>query len=1264
MKRYIGVADRYEIIDLIGKGGMGEVYRVSDRFNNDSPAALKIISSDIKIPNTKLLKNEFLLLSMLAHPNLIKVYELGFYSREMQYIYYTMEYIDQKNLDAVLPLLDKIQKVEIIKLILHTLLYIHSRGILHLDMKPKNILIPPEKSMNRLKIIDFGLSELKINSQNLNTSKGSLAFIAPEVLAREKGIDERADLFSLGALILRMYSQKMFRLYAMKDQSIKGLLVRHIPPKLVKFVEKLLYINRNNRFQKTAEALNYFMDLMNLSPYVLSKDDYIDILSRNPQYSLDERIKRVLDAIELKNARKILVYGINGTGKTRFLKELELHLRMKNYKTFFIGKGINSSFKYNLISELSMQGIITAEEKEAIDSEISNLIRGYSSSQIANLKKIIAYKLADFLEDKLNDAVLLVDDLNLIHKHEGDIIKHMLPLPGLYMSAVMTRSRSKPLRGYDLSICMKNLSQQETGKFVSLCLGLRDINPKSVSEISVSTGGNPKKIKDYLYASLSRGFNDTSEGLVLSMPAEIKVQKEIDLHDSILDFRLKRLLPEEQLILFILDKFPAPLDIREIKVISGKDGRDVEYALKKMQKLGLVDNIQDKFSSAYPVPESCHEKNISKASMKDMFVKMSGFISDKPDDYNPYKIMYIYNGINSPSAGFEQILKIAVRLYRSGNPYNSLDVLNYLIKEYRKNKPDSTPDNIYFNIITPTRYFEKPIEFSLLNLGLLKAELLRFTGSYRASNRLLMRLLKEKPGNEAKWNIKYNIARNHVNLHDFEEALIVLDEIMAEIDDIDNIYFFQSVSQKCWIYIQRGNLDKCESLLSSFYKVIDDMPSTLKMIQSAIYYSRAKYDDAIKVLLEICSEKSRLIDNNTLSKVYNNLGILYKLKNRFDKSKEFFKKSYEIKKAMGDYESLAKTYNNMGSIYLSEYDLNTAYTYYKKALKSAEFVGDRASTMSASINVANLYIMFGDPYQALNQLNKILPGAISENDQDILFHIYINALDAMILQNKISRAYYYLGLISEIAENTNKELFFFHHKINLFYLSMISLDLKTARAALSELSNDPSIRQLSGIFSRFTAMLLDFTMLRSLTVPDFEKYASEMTERYLNLYAKNDNINNLLIKYSLCLLIMTGKSRALMKADEKESHILLKKNRKLYDTMAELYSMRNSDDAGRPFLLFHKAARSMDGEREKLSLSISSVLKLLSELDHIYITVLPFIYYKLYVFCRDRGFMQEAERIKSIIAAIADKRISVHSEEKRDQIKKSSLFSLLADLKS
>lgn len=1234
MPEYFGKFNRYEIVSLIGKGGMGEIYHVRDTFNENRNLALKALLRDIDIKDTQALQKEFILLSMLAHPNLISVYELEFPRSESDRTYYTMEYNNFPNLDETYDKYHLDEKLEIIKITLEALVYIHQRGILHLDLKPKNILLSPKSTPETLKIIDFGLSDLKSNLKDLEKSKGSLAFISPEVLAKKRDIDERADLYSLGALIMRIFSGKLFRIYTLKQKELQKLLERFIPSKMFNFVRKLLYFNREHRFQDSKTALDYYLDLMSLEPYILKKDDYLDIIRRNPSYELGESVKRVLTGIEIENARKIQVCGIKGIGKSRLLKEVYLSLQTKGYKTIMIGKSALISFDNYLLSQLNLYGIICDEEKQKLDNELSNIIKEHRSTRIRDLKRLIAYKIADYAQPRLKDHILIIDNIYHLSKYERDIINLFLAIPDICVCSITAQNRYIPVPGYDLDIILSNFDRRNTGLFISLCMGMRDIDPKSISEIYIATRGNPGNIIDYLIASLSHGIKESPEGLVFPMPAMTSFREGQGFSANILKAILNEFSQKDILVLYLITISPKALSNNEIKRILDINSNDLDFCLRKMVRMGLINDNNKIYSPNYADLSEIERKMPDSANLKSVLLSLADYISKNRYPYDPYKTLFVFRSIDKECDGFIELFKNILWRYKAGNPYNALDLLNYLIKEYKKSDIKSNR-RIDFDIVSNTPYFSKPLLFDVYNLYLLKAELLRATGKHKRSYRLLNHILNysdDLSDSDLNFHIRYSMAVNLIHLNEYDDAYRILEDIIFCIRDRTLFYYFQSVSQLCWIHLQRGEIERCEELILKHYDKIEELPVTLKMIKAGIYYKTTNFHEAIILLESILkAKKDILMDKSMLSTIYNNLGILYKLKANKEKSKEFLIRSYEIKKEIGAYETLSASYNNLGGIYMAEYDTDKAYFYFKKALISSKMLNDKKGILSASINIAYLYNIKGDFQQAINQLNRIIPLAKEIKSRDIFFHIYKNSILAMISQKRFEKAYYYLDLLENIIKETGNNAYYCHYKLDSVTLSLICLNMNQVKKDIKELSNIPMIRRDANIRFRYNSILMDYLLIISIINPGCIKDANRMIEDHIKTYAGSDIIDNTVIKYAVCYIFLTGNNILPKSQSPKDKQ--LKENLKLLYSITELLAI--VEKTNKP------------DYNEKINRYMISFLNNLLRLEHLYINIYPFIIYRLMIFLHNNDLSEEQKIIYSYFNQQIKKRTISFSNSQR-----------------
>ncbi len=199
------LAGRYRIVGLIGKGGMGEVYKAED-LELEQTVALKFLPEELS-KNEELLRRfrgEVRNARQVSHRNVCRVFDIG----ETEGLYYiTMEYIDGDDLSILLKRIGRLpsdKAVEISREICMGLAAIHKAGILHRDLKPANIIID---SNGEARITDFGIAAIEAEVQGNESRVGTPAYMSPEQIDGSK-LTPKSDIYSLGLVLYEIFTGK------------------------------------------------------------------------------------------------------------------------------------------------------------------------------------------------------------------------------------------------------------------------------------------------------------------------------------------------------------------------------------------------------------------------------------------------------------------------------------------------------------------------------------------------------------------------------------------------------------------------------------------------------------------------------------------------------------------------------------------------------------------------------------------------------------------------------------------------------------------------------------------------------------------------------------------------------------------------------------------------------------------------------------------------------------------------------------------------
>ena len=281
---------KYEILEQIGVGGMGVVYRARHTELKNTVALKVMVAGEHASEETLLrFQREARSAAALHHPNIAPVFDVG----QVEPLYYiVMEYVEGKNLDQrSLEESDPKEAARIARDVARALAYAHERNIVHRDVKPGNILVDQE---GNAKLVDFGLAKSLLDDKTLTRTGeiiGTASYMPPEqVIGSMKEVDERSDIYSLGTVLYELLSGQpayaadtLIMTIRLIEESTPSPLVeldKNVPRELETICFKAMAREKSRRYQTAAEFADDLDRFLNGEPIAARRSGFFHRTTR------------------------------------------------------------------------------------------------------------------------------------------------------------------------------------------------------------------------------------------------------------------------------------------------------------------------------------------------------------------------------------------------------------------------------------------------------------------------------------------------------------------------------------------------------------------------------------------------------------------------------------------------------------------------------------------------------------------------------------------------------------------------------------------------------------------------------------------------------------------------------------------------------------------------------------------------------------------------------------------------------------------------
>jgi Nif-specific regulatory protein len=1109
---------RYQLLGILKESAGSSVYRVFDASDRHEKA-IKILRHEVSDPQQLLrFKSEFATLASLEHPSIVRVYDFGLLPGSFPY--FTMEYFagrritdvfDGSNWDALYDILIQIASA------LH---HIHRLGIVHLDLKPSNILIDDR---GKAKIMDFGVA---IESHQIfdRRIRGTLHYMPPEVLRQDR-VDARADLYALGMTIyetvtgaLPGYGKPAIDVIRMHlDEPIRppSSINPGVPPELDRIVVRLLENDPRHRFPSSAALLQAFADAAGkrvpAAELLLGSGE----LYAAPLIDREHEVAQLAKLIEEARAGRgngVLVAGPEGVGKSRIVRDVTLRAQLDGARVYCGRCPINRKTIYAPFFDIFQQMVLAVNPEADVIEEVRRLLRTPIRDEVpARGRK---YRLFNRFVQSVQDLygflnatgdtsgsplILVVEDVQWADRSTAELFSFLVGEAKhnklLVIGTLTGDDAGWQQRVHDGAFPVVHvglLDETLVREHVAALLGSEAVSDEFARWMYWESAGSPMNVRrvldylvahEYLHWQPSGWIVDIDRVRTLRIPGGAA---------SIVMEKIERLSDEERAMLEAAAIFGEVVEVQLLLGVAAGNPATAYEAVQTLVRHGLLDESSDGKTVTFA---QMHLRDAMYSAMTDarraeLHLRAGSALEPRLRSGSTQlsgQIAYHFARANDVERGIRYSMEAGELAARSAAHQDATDFYRLALEMMDLAGVDEG-EKAYAREKLADAYYR--------------------SSDYRSAMQAYQFLLKSiqsrhpQQASEAIARVTKKIGKVLSKRGEHEPALAYFQAAMTEFDRLgDKLEVAELLNRTAALFRAQDDFISARDFVDRALRLLEGEPPSVVIgyvmtMLGLLEYSTGNWQKSRETLLEalaiadkvgseqLCKVASTNL-GNTLWKLgdwknalqyyrinldlsedegdlwdlvtaYNNVGVIEFCRGNFAEAASLFEKSIRIDEKIGAIESEAEARQNLGEAYEMAGRWPEALQQYHACLSIKGFDDTRASRSSVYVPLARLMNKRGDIPKALEYAQRALAAAERARDEDL-----------------IGEASYVLATIEDERENFTEAERYLSRALRIFEAHHTMQGLARAHTAFASLAFsqqrlDDAIRhaELGGNFAR------------------------------------------------------------------------------------------------------------------------------------------------------------------------------------------------------